>query len=370
MSGSTFGTLFCVTTWGESHGPALGVTIDGCPSGLQLNEADIQVFLDRRKPGQNAYSTARQESDTVEILSGVFEGRTTGTPITLLIRNVDQRSHDYSQNAQYYRPSHADYTYDHKYGFRDYRGGGRSSGRETVSRVAAGAIALKLLQSLGIHCTTYVRSIGPFEVPSHLIDYTHIQQNPLCMPHMEVATEVMSYLDAVKQAGDSVGGMIEACVSGLPIGLGEPVFDKLDADLAKAILSIGATKSVAFGDGLHAATSLGSEWNDTFAMEAGQVIKRSNHAGGVLGGMSDGSPLIIQTAIKPTPSISLPQPTINTDFQEQEVTITGRHDPIIAARAVVVVEAMIAITLMDHILRNMSSTLSGVQSYYRKDSST
>lgn len=367
MSGSTIGTLFRVSTWGESHGKALGVVVDGCPAGLELKEEDIQVFLDRRKPGQNAYTTSRKEGDKAEILSGVFEGFTTGTPISIMVRNEDQSSKDYSNIAQVYRPGHADYTFDRKFGYRDYRGGGRSSGRETIGRVAAGAIASKILHGLGISCTAYARQIGSIEVPTHEIDLSVIQDNPLYMPHTHYAIEAMEYVKQVKQSGDSVGGMIEAVVEGLPTGLGSPVFDKIDADLAKAILSIGSTKSVEIGDGISASTSLGSEFNDTFANQEGSIIKLSNHAGGVLGGISDGSTLIVRTAIKPTPSISIPQETVDQEGNEQLIQIKGRHDPIIVPRAVVVVESMIAITLVDHLFRNMSSTLSGIHTFYRKD---
>lgn len=367
MSGSTFGTLFRVTTWGESHGPGVGVVIDGCPAGILLSEQDIQQFLDRRKPGQSKYTTKRNESDSVEILSGVFEGTTTGTPISLLVRNQDQRSRDYGNIATSYRPGHADYCFDQKYGFRDYRGGGRSSGRETIGRVAAGAIASKLLGELGIVLTTYAKSIGPVTVDEADYDFTEITNNSFYLPNKDAAKKAAEYVSTLMEQMDSCGGLIECRVDHLPAGLGEPVFDKLDALLAQAIMSIGAVKGVEIGDGFQSASSTGSTNNDPFCMQQGQVMKTSNHSGGTLGGMSDGSQLILRAAIKPTPSISQMQHTVNNSGEEIKLSIHGRHDPIIVPRAVVVVEAMTALTLADLLLRNAVSQMNQIKQLYTED---
>ena len=367
MSGSTFGTLFRVTTWGESHGPGVGVVIDGCPAGIPLSEQDIQQFLDRRKPGQSKYTTKRNESDSVEILSGVFEGTTTGTPISLLVRNQDQRSRDYGNIATSYRPGHADYCFDQKYGFRDYRGGGRSSGRETIGRVAAGAIASKLLGELGILLTTYAKSIGPVTVDEADYDFTEITNNSFYLPNKDAAEKAAEYVSTLMEQMDSCGGLIECRVDHLPAGLGEPVFDKLDALLAQAIMSIGAVKGVEIGDGFQSASSTGSTNNDPFCMQQGQVMKTSNHSGGPLGGMSDGSQLILRAAIKPTPSISQMQHTVNNSGEEIKLSIHGRHDPIIVPRAVVVVEAMTALTLADLLLRNAVSQMNQIKQLYTED---
>lgn len=367
MSGSTFGTLFRVTTWGESHGPGVGVVIDGCPAGIPLSEQDIQQFLDRRKPGQSKYTTKRNESDSVEILSGVFEGTTTGTPISLLVRNQDQRSRDYGNIAASYRPGHADYCFDQKYGFRDYRGGGRSSGRETIGRVAAGAIASKLLGELGIVLTTYAKSIGPVTVDEADYDFTEITNNSFYLPNKDAAKKAAEYVSTLMEQMDSCGGLIECRVDHLPAGLGEPVFDKLDALLAQAIMSIGAVKGVEIGDGFQSASSTGSTNNDPFCMQQGQVMKTSNHSGGTLGGMSDGSQLILRAAIKPTPSISQMQHTVTNSGEEIELSIHGRHDPIIVPRAVVVVEAMTALTLADLLLRNAVSRMNQIKQLYAED---
>lgn len=367
MSGSTFGTLFRVTTWGESHGPGVGVVIDGCPAGIPLSEQDIQQFLDRRKPGQSKYTTKRNESDSVEILSGVFEGTTTGTPISLLVRNQDQRSRDYGNIATSYRPGHADYCFDQKYGFRDYRGGGRSSGRETIGRVAAGAIASKLLGELGILLTTYAKSIGPVTVDEADYDFTEITNNSFYLPNKDGAEKAAEYVSTLMEQMDSCGGLIECRVDHLPAGLGEPVFDKLDALLAQAIMSIGAVKGVEIGDGFQSASSTGSTNNDPFCMQQGQVMKTSNHSGGTLGGMSDGSQLILRAAIKPTPSISQMQHTVNNSGEEIKLSIHGRHDPIIVPRAVVVVEAMTALTLADLLLRNAVSQMNQIKQLYTED---
>lgn len=362
MAGSSFGTIFRITTWGESHGAGIGVVVDGCPAGLPLSEEDIQIFLDRRKPGQSRFSTPRKEADSVEILSGVFEGKTTGTPISLLVRNTSQRSHDYSEIASYYRPGHADFTFDEKYGFRDYRGGGRSSGRETIGRVAAGAIASKLLNQLGIRITTYTKSIGPVEI--HSFHEEEIFQNSLYMPDGQAAAEAAAYLNTCMQNQDSSGGMIECVVNGLPVGLGDPVFEKLDANLAKAIFSIGAVKGFEIGDGMAAARTTGTQNNDAFQCKDGQLSKATNHAGGVLGGISDGSFLVFRAAIKPTPSIASAQQTVNKSGEEITVSIKGRHDPIIVPRAVVVVESMAALVLADALLLNMSAKMESVLQIY------
>ena len=364
MAGSTHGNLFKITTWGESHGKGIGVVVDGCPAGLSLCERDIQVFLNRRRPGQSNYTTSRKESDTVQILSGVFEGKTTGTPISLIVYNEDQRSRDYGQIASCYRPGHADITFDAKYGFRDYRGGGRSSGRETVARVAAGAVAIKILSTLGIDICTYTKSIGPIE--SVTFDIDEVTNNPLCMPDACAAKAAREYLDKCISEENSSGGIIECIVKGLPAGLGEPVFDKLDANLAKAIFSIGAVKGFEIGSGMNAATATGLSHNDALsADDLGTITKGSNNAGGILGGISDGSDLILRAAFKPTPSIAATQSTINNKHENIDINIKGRHDPIIVPRAVVVVEAMTALTLVDALLSNMGSRMEYLDMFYK-----
>lgn len=356
MAGSTFGTVFRIMTWGESHGPGVGVTIDGCPAGLMLCQADIQQYLDRRKPGQSKFTTARQESDQVEILSGVFEGKTTGTPIALAVRNQDQRSRDYSGIMDMYRPGHADYCFDEKYGFRDYRGGGRSSGRETIGRVAAGAVACKLLRHYGISVTAYTKSIGAFEADRERFDINVRDKNRLYLPDAEAAAAAEDWLETLIGRQDSAGGVVECVISGLPAGVGEPVFDKLDAVLAKAVMSIGAVKGFEIGDGFAAARALGSTNNDAFfADESGRVQKRTNHAGGILGGISDGSDIILRAAFKPTPSIARSQPTADKKGNNTEIQIKGRHDPVVVPRAVVVVEAMAALTVLDMYLVSRNS---------------
>lgn len=364
MAGSTIGTQFRVTTWGESHGKALGAVIDGCPAGLELSEEDIQVYLDRRKPGQSRFTTARGEGDAVEILSGVFEGVTTGTPISVMVRNQDQHSKDYSDIAHVYRPGHADYTFMEKYGLRDYRGGGRSSGRETIGRVAAGAIAGKILETLGISIFTYTKSIGDIAISK--VDVDAMDTNALCMPDAEAAKKAEAYLEECMKKQDSAGGVIECVVQGLPAGLGEPVFEKLDAELAKAMLSIGAVKGFEIGDGFAATRKNGSTNNDAFVSDGETVKKATNHSGGVLGGMSDGSDLVFRVAVKPTPSISQTQRTVNEEGENVEIEIHGRHDPIIVPRAVVVVECMAAITLVNALYANQSSRLEWLQDFYNK----
>ena len=364
MAGSTFGTLFSITTFGESHGEALGVVIDGCPAGLTLTPSDIQAFLDRRKPGQSAISTPRKETDAVQILSGVFEGRTTGTPIALLVPNTSQRSSDYSQIANCYRPGHADYTYDIKYGFRDYRGGGRSSGRETIGRVAAGAIASKILNEMGIHILAYTRSIGPITISMDQFNEEAIRNTATCMPDYSADEQALTYLQECMNRQDSAGGVIECLVTGVPAGIGDPVFEKLDANLSKAVMSIGAVKAVEIGDGIAVSKSFGSENNDHFEIRDGKIAKKTNHAGGILGGISDGSAIVLRAHVKPTPSIFSEQDTVNNQREEIKIAIRGRHDPVIVPRAVVVVESMIAITLLDEMMKNMSSRLNDLKTFY------
>ncbi len=366
MSGSIFGKQFQISTWGESHGKGIGVVVDGCPAGLTINEEIIQQYLNRRKPGSNPYATPRKESDTVHILSGVFEGKTTGTSISMIVNNESQRSHDYTEIASYYRPGHADYTFDAKYGFRDYRGGGRSSGRETIGRVAAGAIALELLKQLNIHVTAYSKSIGPVTIDYNNSNLDHIMESPLYMPDLSASKQAEEYLKEKIKEQDSTGGIIECVVTGMPAGVGEPVFEKLDANLAKAIMSIGAVKGFEIGDGFAVANMNGSQNNDAFVMGAdGKVKKITNHSGGILGGMSDGADIILRAAIKPTPSIFQTQHTVNKDGENIDINIKGRHDPIIVPRAVVVVESMVALTLVDMLFANMTSTMSKIESFYK-----
>lgn len=366
MAGSTYGTLFSITTWGESHGPALGVVIDGCPAGLPLSEADIQKYLDRRKPGQSKYTTKRAESDKAVILSGVFEGRTTGAPISIMIQNADQRSKDYGKIKDCYRPGHADYTFDAKYGFRDYRGGGRSSGRETIGRTAAGAVAAKLLSELGVEVTAYTKAIRDICIPSSEYHYNEIMENSLYMPNNAYAAKASEYLEDCIKKLDSSGGIIECVITGIPAGIGEPVFKKLDASLAKAVMSIGAVKGVEIGAGFQAAKASGSTNNDAFGVDGGKVFKETNHSGGILGGISDGSPVILRAAIKPTPSIAKEQRTITSSLENTAISITGRHDPVIVPRAVVVVEAMTALTVLDLMMVNMSTRLSSLKEFYKE----
>lgn len=364
MSGSTFGTSFKISTWGESHGKALGVVIDGCPAGLPLDESDIQKYLDRRKPGQSKLSTPRKEDDSVEILSGTFEGLTTGTPISLIVRNTSQRSHDYSEIASYYRPGHADYTFDAKYGCRDYRGGGRSSGRETIGRVAAGAVAAKILKELGIELLTYTKSIGPVAIDMNAFDPAAILATPTYMPDYNASQRAQEYLAECMKNMDSAGGVIECRIHGVPAGIGDPVFEKLDANLAKAIMSIGAVKAFEIGDGVAVGALNGSSNNDSFYSKDGKIAKKTNHAGGILGGISDGAEILLRAYIKPTPSIFAKQDTVNADGENIQVNIKGRHDPIIVPRAVVVVESMAALTVVDAMLSNMSSRISYLKDFY------
>lgn len=365
MAGSTLGIIYRITTWGESHGAGLGVVVDGCPAGLSLTVNDIQSYLDRRKPGQSKITTPRKEADAVEILSGIFEGKTTGTPISLLVRNTSQRSGDYSEIAACYRPGHADYTFDQKYGFRDYRGGGRSSGRETIGRVAAGAIAAKALSEFGIRLTAYTKSIGPINIDPASFDADAIRETPTAMPDREASARAEKYLQDCMCNYDSAGGVIECVIDGVPAGLGDPVFEKLDASLARAVMSVGAVKAVEIGDGTLVSTHNGSTNNDPFRIKDGQVIKASNHAGGILGGISDGSQIILRAHIKPTPSIFSPQDTINSAGEEVNISIKGRHDPVIVPRAVVVIESMAAVTLLDALLVNASARMDHLKAIYK-----
>ncbi|SFM55282.1 chorismate synthase [Marinobacter zhejiangensis] len=347
MSGNTFGKLFTVTTFGESHGLALGCIIDGCPPGLELSEADLQKDLDLRKPGTSRHTTQRREPDEVRILSGVFEGKTTGTPIGLLIENTDQRSKDYSKISEQFRPAHADYTYTHKYGLRDYRGGGRSSARETAMRVAAGAVARKFLeQRLGIRIRGYLSQLGPITIDK--LDWDQVHQNPFFCPDADKVAELESYMDALRKEGNSIGARINVVAEGVPPGLGEPIFDRLDADLAHALMSINAVKGVEIGAGFGCVTQKGTEHRDELTPEG----FLSNHAGGVLGGISSGQPILASIALKPTSSLRLPGRSIDIHGNPVEVITTGRHDPCVGIRATPIAEAMMAIVLMDHYLRH------------------
>ena len=363
MSGSTIGKMFCVTTWGESHGPALGAVIDGCPAGIELDEEYVQRLLDKRKPGQSRYSTQRGEADKVEILSGVFEGKTTGTPIAMMVRNTDQRSHDYSQIMDVYRPGHADYTFDMKYGFRDYRGGGRSSGRETIGRVMGGAVARLVLERLGISVTAYTESVGPVKVES--FDPEEIENNPLRMPDAQAAEKAGLYVAQTAAKGDSCGGVVACVIKGVPAGIGDPVFCKLDAELARAVMSIGAVKGVEFGSGFAASQLTGTQNNDPFFSEEGRIGKLTNNAGGILGGISDGSDIVLRAAFKPTPSVSAFQKTVTRDGDNTDISIHGRHDPLIVARAVPVVEAMAAITVCDALLCGTGARMDRLESIWK-----
>lgn len=347
MSGNTFGKLFTVTTFGESHGAALGCIIDGCPPGLELSEADMQADLDRRKPGTSRHTTQRREADEVRILSGVFEGKTTGTPIGLIIENTDQRSKDYSKISEQFRPAHADYTYHHKYGNRDYRGGGRSSARETAMRVAAGAVARKFLeQRLGIRIRGYLSQLGPIKADK--LDWEQVHQNPFFCPDADKVPEMEAYMDALRKEGDSIGARINVVAEGVPPGLGEPIFDRLDADLAHALMSINAVKGVEIGAGFGCIEQKGTEHRDEMTPEG----FLSNEAGGVLGGISSGQPIVASIALKPTSSLRLPGRSIDVHGKPVEVITTGRHDPCVGIRATPIAEAMMAIVLLDHYLRH------------------
>ena len=352
MSGNTFGTLFTVTSFGESHGPALGAVVDGCPPGMALSEADIQHDLDRRKPGQSRHTTQRRESDAVQILSGVFEGKTTGTPIGLLIHNEDQRSKDYSKIMDRFRPGHADYTYQQKYGLRDYRGGGRSSARETALRVAAGAIAKKYLrEQFGVSIRGYLAQLGPILPES--FDWDEVDNNPFFCPDAAKVEELEAYMDALRKEGNSIGARITVVAAGVPPGWGEPIFDRLDAELARAMMSINAVKGVEIGAGFASVEQKGTEHRDEIT-PAGFL---SNNAGGILGGISTGQAIVCSIALKPTSSIRLPGRSVNLRGEAVEVVTTGRHDPCVGIRATPIAEAMMALTLMDHMLRHRAQNL-------------
>jgi len=346
MSGNTFGKNFTVTTFGESHGLALGAIVDGCPPGIELSEADLQLDLDRRKPGTSRYTTQRREADEVKILSGVFEGKTTGTSIGLLIENTDQRSKDYSDIAKTFRPAHADYAYTQKYGFRDYRGGGRSSARETAMRVAAGAIAKKVLAAKGIQVRGYLSQLGPIKIEQ--FDWDQVEQNPFFCPDESKVAEMETYMTALRKEGNSVGAKISVVASGLFPGLGEPIFDRLDAELAHALMSINAVKGVEIGDGFDCVEQKGTEHRDE--MTPGGFL--SNHAGGILGGISTGQDIIAHIALKPTSSLIIPGRSVDADGNPIEVVTKGRHDPCVGIRATPIAEAMMAIVLADHLLRH------------------
>lgn len=350
MSGNTFGKLFTVTTFGESHGAALGCIVDGCPPGMELSEADLQADLDRRKPGKTRYETQRKEADQVKILSGVFEGKTTGTPIGMLIENTDQRSKDYGNIMHQFRPAHADYTYHHKYGFRDYRGGGRSSARETAMRVAAGGIAKKYLkQQFGIEIQGYLAQLGPVVIEKH--DWSHMEKSAFFNPDPDKEVEIENYMKSLK--GDSIGARVNVVARNVPPGWGEPIFDRLDAEIAHAMMSINAVKGVEIGAGFDAVTQKGSEHRDEITPEG----FLSNNAGGVLGGISSGQDILVSMALKATSSLSIPGKSINTAGEPVEVVTKGRHDPCVGIRATPIAEAMMALVLMDHVLRHRAQNM-------------
>ncbi|NRD74369.1 chorismate synthase [Shewanella sp. VB17] len=352
MSGNSIGQNFVVTTFGESHGVALGCIIDGCPPGLELNEADMQHDLDRRRPGTSRYTTARREPDEIRVLSGIFEGKTTGTSIGLMIENTDQRSKDYSNIKDVFRPGHADYTYQQKYGLRDYRGGGRSSARETAMRVAAGAVAKKYLKQVhGIEINGFLSQLGP--IKAEHIDFTQIEQNPFFFPDASKLDVLDEYMRELKKSGDSIGAKVSVIASNVPVGLGEPVFDRLDAEIAHALMGINAVKGVEIGDGFEVVTQKGSEHRDPMSPQG----FASNHAGGILGGISSGQPIVAHIAMKPTSSISIAGESITAQGESAEVITKGRHDPCVGIRAVPIAEAMLAIVLMDHLLRHRAQNM-------------
>ncbi len=359
MSYNTFGHVFRVTTWGESHGPALGATVDGCPPGVPLDEAFIQVFLDRRRPGQSKMTTQRQEPDRVKILSGVFEGRTTGTPIQLMIENTDQRSKDYGEIAQQFRPGHADITYHQKYGIRDYRGGGRSSARETAARVAAGGVAQAVLAHMApaLRITGYMVQMGVKHIARERFEREEILRNPFFIPDAAVVDEWSDYLEAIRKNRNSVGAMIEVVAEHVPPGLGAPIYAKMDSDLAAAMMSINAVKGVEIGEGMAAAGLTGTDDADEMHMGGnGQVVYGSNHAGGILGGITTGEPIVLRFAVKPTSSILTPRASVDVAGQDVEVVTKGRHDPCVGIRAVPVAEAMMACVILDHLLLDRAQT--------------
>jgi chorismate synthase len=357
MSGNTFGNLFRVTTFGESHGEMLGVVIDGCPAGLAIDEALIQRDLSRRRPGQSKITTQRKEADQVRIVSGVFEGKTTGAPLAAIIGNEDQRSKDYDHLTQQYRPSHADYTYDQKYGHRDHRGGGRSSARETAARVIAGAVAKMLLKTAGVEIQAYVSQVGSLrlELPADQLDLTQAESNFVRCPDPETAARMITLIEQVKASGDTIGGVVSCVIRGCPVGLGEPVFDKLHADLGKAMLSIQAVKGFEYGSGFAGVELRGTQHNDAFEMQDGAVQTRTNHSGGIQGGISNGMDIYFRVAFKPVATVMKAQDSIDQDGNAVTVQGKGRHDPCVVPRAVPIVEAMAAITIADHWLRNRAS---------------
>jgi len=349
MPGNTFGHVFKISTWGESHGASIGVVVDGCPAGLPLAPKDIQKELDRRRTGQSKVTTTRKEPDQIRILSGVFDGKTTGSPIAMMVENADADSSKYELIKHLYRPGHADYTYDMKYGFRDYRGGGRSSARETVGRVAAGAIAQKLLARNKIKVFAYTKQIGG--LVAQKFDYKEIEKNIVRCPDKAVAEKMVEAIMQVRKEGDSLGGVIEVIAQGVPAGLGEPVFDRLDADLAKALMSLPAVKGVEVGIGFEAARLRGSECNDVFITKGGRITTKTNNAGGVLGGISNGNDIVVRMVVKPTSSINREQDTVDQQGKKAKIRVEGRHDPCVAPRAVPMAETMVALVLIDHLLR-------------------
>ena len=350
MPGSSYGSLFKISTWGESHGEGIGVVVDGCPAGLPLKEADIQKELNRRKTGQSKVTTMRKETDRVRILSGIFKGKTTGTPIALWVENQDADSSKYEEIKHLFRPGHADFTYLMKHGFRDYRGGGRSSARETVGRVAAGAIARKLLARKRIKIIGYTKQIGPYT--ARKIDFKQIEKNIVRCPDKKMAQKMVEHILDARKKGNSVGGVVELVAKGVPAGLGEPVFDKLDADLAKAMMSIPAVKGIEFGIGFEAANMYGSECNDPYTVKGNKITTNTNNAGGIHGGISNGSDIVLRMVVKPTSSINRPQDTVTVDGKKAKIRVEGRHDPCVSPRAVPIAEAMMALTLIDHLMRN------------------
>ena len=352
MSGNTIGKLFTVTSFGESHGPAIGCIVDGCPPGMELNEGDIQLDLDRRKPGTSRHTTQRREADEVQILSGVFEGVTTGTPIGLIIHNTDQRSKDYSNIMDRFRPGHADYTYTQKYGLRDYRGGGRSSARETAMRVAAGAIAKKYLQqSCGIEIRGYLSQLGPITIEK--LDWNEIENNPFFCPDVDKVAEMESYMDELRKEGNSIGARINVAATNVPPGLGEPIFDRLDAEIAHSMMSINAVKGVEIGAGFNSVEQKGTEHRDEITPDG----FLGNNAGGILGGISSGQDIVVSIAMKPTSSLHIPCNSVNLKGEPVEVVTEGRHDPCVGIRATPIAEAMLAVTLMDHLLRHRAQNM-------------
>lgn len=355
MAGNSFGQLFRITTWGESHGKGIGVVIDGCPAGLPLNEKDIQKELERRRTGQSKVTTTRREPDKIRIMSGVFAGKTTGTPISLLVENEDADSSKYDLIKDLYRPGHADFTYDMKYGFRDHRGGGRASARETVGRVAAGAIAKKILAKHKVKVFAYTKQIG--DLIAKKMDYSEIEKNIVRCPDKKIAEKMVSAILRVRKQGDSLGGIIEVVAQGVPAGWGEPVFDRLDADLAKALMCLPAVKGVEVGIGFEAARLKGSQCNDIFISKGKKIITKTNNAGGILGGISNGNDIVLRMVVKPTSSINKVQDTVTTTGKKAKIRVEGRHDPCVAPRAVPMAETMVALVLVDHLLRNQTARM-------------